>query len=111
MDIRQKYLDNVKTILAMHVPGYEVRGFGSRVEGTARESSDLDLVVMAEKPLDAKTMADLREAFSESDLPFKVDVVDWAKTKDNFRKIIEKQTIVIQEKRPGVMNFKKIGSW
>ncbi len=48
-------------------------------------------------------MADLRDAFSDSDLPFKVDLVDWAATKENFRKIIKKGYVVLKggEKNSG----------
>ena len=37
------------------------------------------------------------DAFSESDLPYRVDVVDWAKTDAGFRKIIERDRVVVQE--------------
>jgi hypothetical protein len=40
---------------------------------------------MTERPLDAARMADLPEAFSESDLPF---LVDWAATGEAFRRVI-----------------------
>lgn len=96
IDISPKDLETVKNILKKHVPEYEVRAFGSRVKWTAGKSSDLDLVLMTDKPLPTLRMADLKEEFSESDLPFKVDVVDWAATKDNFRKIIEEQMVSIR---------------
>ena len=32
----------------------------------------------------------LRDAFSESDLPFKVDIVDWALTSTEFKEIIKR---------------------
>jgi type I restriction enzyme S subunit len=41
-------------------------------------------------------MADLAEDFTESDLPFKVDLVDWATTSARFRKVIEGERIVVQ---------------
>ena len=73
-----------------------VRAFGSRVRWTARGSSDLDLVLMTEDSIDAGSMADLREAFTESDLPFKVDIVDWATTSGEFRRVIEEECEVLQ---------------
>jgi type I restriction enzyme S subunit len=78
----------VRAILARHVPDREVWAFGSRVSGRAREYSDLDLVVIGETPLDLAISAALAEDFAESDLPFKVDVVDWATTSAGFREII-----------------------
>lgn len=93
IDIKPKDLEIVKKILAEHVSEFHVCAFGSRVQWTAKDSSDLDLVVMTEKPLPSAKMTDLKEAFTESDLPFKVDVVDWATTKEGFRKIIDKQAV------------------
>jgi hypothetical protein len=42
-------------------------------------------------------MADLNEAFSESDLTYKVDVVDWFSTSDAFKEIMSADHVVIQE--------------
>ncbi len=89
-------LTEVKRILQVHVPTFPVWAFGSRVTGNCRKFSDLDIAVITKEPLSLSCMADLQDAFSESDLVFKVDVVDWATTSDAFRKIIEEQKIVIQ---------------
>jgi uncharacterized protein len=98
MDLLPHHLEIVKEILDKHVSEHEVRAFGSRVTGTVKEASDLDLVIMTQKPLEPKSLSNLKEAFSESDLPFKVDVVDWAATGKGFREIIESQTVVIKDK-------------
>ncbi len=96
IDIKPVELDIVRTILARHVPEREVRAFGSRVSGPAKKFSDLDLAVMGETSISSSILADLEEAFRESDLPFKVDVVEWATTKENFRRIIEREYVVVQ---------------
>lgn len=83
-------------ILSEHVPEFEVRAFGSRVLGTAYASSDLDIAIMTEKPLPPMKIVELKEAFTESELPFKVDVLDWAATMPEFRKIIERQSVTIR---------------
>jgi type I restriction enzyme S subunit len=38
----------------------------------------------------------LRDDFDESDLPFKVDMVDWTTTNPGFRKIIERDGVLVQ---------------
>ena len=81
-----------------------VRAFGSRVTGKVKPFSDLDLAVMGSEPLPASILADLKDAFSESDLPFKVDIVDWAETQDNFRSIIEAAYVVVQSGKRRVLN-------
>jgi hypothetical protein len=41
-------------------------------------------------------MADIQTAFEESDLPIRVDVVDWASCSEAFRAIIAHDNIVVQ---------------
>ncbi len=69
----------------------EVRAFGSRVNGTTKSYSDLDLAVVGSGKLSDDTLRCLKEAFEESDLPFRVDVLDWNATSPGFQKVIEKQ--------------------
>lgn len=83
----------VRGVLEKHVPNYEVWAFGSRAKGTARAFSDLDLAIITNSPLPLALSAALAEDFSESDLPWKVDVVDWATTGTAFRKIIERDHV------------------
>ena len=53
---------------------------------------------MTDKPLDWSVSTALAEAFDESDIPIKVDLVDWASTSAAFRQIIEKDKVVVQSK-------------
>ena len=95
IDIGPADLETIRRILCEHTPGLEVRVFGSRVSWTARETSDLDLALMTDEPLTVARVADLRAAFTESDLPFRVDIVDWASTSESFRKAIERDHVVL----------------
>jgi predicted nucleotidyltransferase len=88
IDVSPDHLRLVRSILSVHVAGIEVRAFGSRVDGSAKPHSDLDLAVMTDSPLPSRTAALLREAFAESNLPFRVDIIDWAEISESFRKII-----------------------
>jgi len=90
--------EKVLEILRVHLPNLEVRAFGSRVHGeNLKPFSDLDLVVMTQKPLEPGRMAELKEAFTESDLPFKVDVLDWSTTGERFRRVIEGDYVIVQK--------------
>lgn len=100
LDISPQNWQLVRDILQRHVPEHEVRAFGSRAKWTAKEFSDLDLSIMGDKMIGASKMAELREAFQESALPFKVDIVDWAATDEHFRKVIEQSAVVLQEGKP-----------
>ncbi|MFT8720500.1 nucleotidyltransferase family protein [Acetobacter sp.] len=93
IDITPEERAIVLRILNEIVPDREVRAFGSRVTGKAKPFSDLDLAVMGDEPLPLETRARLEEAFSESDLPWKVDVLDWTLVDKDFREIILKKVV------------------
>jgi type I restriction enzyme S subunit len=97
MDLKPEHRKIVFDILARHIPGREVQVFGSRATGTAKPFSDLDLVIMGGEPLPVTTMRILRDAFDDSDLPFQVDLVEWAGTSEEFRKVIERTAISLDE--------------
>lgn len=97
IDIRPDHWAIVYAILKRHVPQYAVWAFGSRAKWKAKEYSDLDLAIITDQPLSLDVSANLSEDLSESDLPYKVDVVDWAATSESFRKIIERDKVVVQK--------------
>lgn len=86
----------VRDILHRHVPGCEVWAFGSRAKHAAKPYSDLDLVIVTSVPLPLNVHAALVDDFSESDLPWKVDIVDWAVTTGTFRDVVMKDKVVVQ---------------
>lgn len=86
----------VQAILKTCIPDREVWAFGSRVGGQPKPYSDLDLAVLGEEPLSMAQLAQLTEAFSDSDLPWRVDVVDWATTSESFKALIAAHKLTIQ---------------
>ena len=101
IDLHPGHLALVQTILAKYLPQAEVRAFGSRVRGIARTYSDLDLVVVGPTKIDRKTLNCLEEAFAASDLPFRIEVLDWCRISDSFKQVIEEKYEVIQEPKEG----------
>jgi type I restriction enzyme S subunit len=96
IDISPENWRIVRDILQRYVPDREVWAFGSRAKWTAKEFSDLDIAVIGEESISIGLMADLREAFQESVLPFKVDVVDWAAITPSFRKVVEADRVALR---------------
>ncbi|SIT65944.1 type I restriction enzyme, S subunit [Ectothiorhodosinus mongolicus] len=88
LDIEQRHAEIARDILQRFVSDKKVLVFGSRATGTAKPFSDLDLAILGEDPLPLPLMAAIREAFAESDLPYKVDIVDWAAVTPRFRDVI-----------------------
>lgn len=102
LDIRPDHLKIVQNILQEFVPEREVWAFGSRAKWLAKEYSDLDLCILGKAPLSFRILGLLEEAFEDSDLPYKVDVVDWATTSEGFRKIIEQDKVVLPKADGGM---------
>jgi len=96
IDLSKEHLILVQKILKQHLPNFEVRAFGSRVQGKSRPYSDLDLVLMGKKALDWREIETLKNAFSESDLPMSVDVADWHTLSEEFRKIVSENSFLVQ---------------
>ena len=88
--------DQVLTILRAYTPANaRVFAFGSRVAGRVKPYSDLDLVIDSGEALPMADYINLKEAFTESDLPWKVDILDWHTLGAAFRAaIIDKMTPV-----------------
>ena len=93
-----RYLAIVQDILRRYLPQAEVWAYGSRVNGDHYDASDLDLVVRQPDNL-TRPQPDLDEvaaAFSDSDLPILVQIVDWARIPDAFREEIQADYVVLQ---------------
>jgi len=82
--------------LRRFIPGAAVWAYGSRVRHTARPHSDLDLVVFT-LPAQRRSVRELKEALSESDLPFVVDLHVWDEVPEKFHEIIRKEYVVLLE--------------
>lgn len=89
IDLQPQHLEMVREILRTQELEAEVRIFGSRVNGSARAYSDLDLAVVGEGPLERRTLNRIKEAFAESRLPFRVEVLDWHRLSREFQDIIQ----------------------
>ncbi len=91
-------LETVQRILRVHFAGLQVLAFGSRVSGVnLTPEADLDIVVVSEKPIPFEEMVAVEKAFAESELPFRVDIVDWVKLPESLQKSIKKENVVIQD--------------
>jgi len=97
IDLRTDYLELVKAILLKHLPkSTKIYAFGSRIKGTAKPFSDLDLAIDAEgKKLPAKIMTNLLSEFEESSLPYKIDLIDFNDISPQFKSIVEQDKVAI----------------
>lgn len=83
--LEKRHLQIILDILSKYP--YTFFAFGSRVRGTQKPFSDLDLCV--EEDLPELTKCYLQAEFDESDLPFKVDIIEWNKISKDFQQMIK----------------------
>ena len=93
IDITAEQRKTVLSLLEKHLPNTTAWVYGSRAKWTARPQSDLDMVVFA-TPEQSSRVFDLREAFEESNLPFRVDLFVWDDVPERFRKHIKQDYVV-----------------
>lgn len=93
--LSEKELDIVVTILKKYVPNFEIFIFGSRYNGNTHEHSDLDIAIKGREKIDLLRFAELRDDFQNSDLPFRVDLIDFNRISPEFQSIILNNSIIL----------------
>ena len=101
MLIREKDKQTLLGIFASVNNPCEVWAYGSRVNGTAHEGSDLDLVIRGRNlaPIPIDVLADLIEKIKESNIPILVELRDWTNLPERFQKNIEQKYEVVFDNR------------
>src|SRR6056297_1991399 len=88
--LRDRDMRTITEIFARYPHIKSVHLFGSRAKGTFHSGSDIDLAVM-NKDVPPKVMLQLQNEFSESSLPYFVDLVHYPEIEsDAFREHIER---------------------
>ena len=98
IDITTEDRKTVLALLQRLLPGTAAWVYGSRVKWTSRPQSDLDLVVFATTE-QRRQVGDLREAFEESNLPFRVDLFVWDAVPEQFREHIKRDHVVLVQRK------------
>lgn len=97
INIAPDHLQIVRDILCRHLPPQaKVWVFGSRAGGKVKRFSDLDLAVDAGRPLTLDEEGSIRDAFTESALPWRVDIVDMQTVSPEFRRIVDEHKIPLE---------------
>ena len=95
VDITSEQLKYLLNEMQHYLPDATVWAFGSRVKGSNRPTSDLDLAVHCDKETARKDLPRLNAALVESDLPFKVQLLDFDRLPENMRDNIREKFVVL----------------
>ncbi len=89
IDLKPHHFNIIKEIINQYP--YDFLVFGSRVKNSAHKFSDLDLCIMEDLP--SNIIFKIEEDFRESDLPFKVELLEWHKISEDFRRSIKNDLV------------------
>lgn len=96
LDMKDKDYQYLLESFKKYIPSARVWAYGSRVKGTAKTYSDLDIVVFTGEN-QKKNIAELKEELEESSLPFRVDLFVWDEVPEEFRANIKREKLVMLE--------------
>lgn len=99
VDIEPKHAAIVSTILQTYLnSNILIWVFGSRANNNAKKYSDLDLALEApnKSKIDIKIITKLELAFEESELPWKVDIIDLNDISATFKEIVVKSRVLFE---------------
>lgn len=76
----------------------EIWAYGSRVDGTAHDTSDLDIVLRSKdlSPIDDRELAYFHQMILDSTIPILIQAFDWAKLPQSFHKNVLKNYEVLK---------------
>jgi len=68
----------------------KIWAYGSRVNGKAHDTSDLDMVIISEdgSKININDFVDFKEALQNSNIPILTQVLDWNRIPESFQKNI-----------------------
>lgn len=93
MYIEKRHAEIIQEILKLYP--YTFYAFGSRVKGTNRKFSDLDLCYVEDIPF--RDLRKITDAFEDSTLPFKIDIIDYKRCNNSFKQHLNSEMILFKK--------------
>lgn len=92
--VKNEHLIMLNDIFNSYCPKAEIWAYGSRVNGDAHDGSDLDLTVIdfGDKRC---SIADLKSIFSDSNIPFLIDINEFKTLPVSFQDEIKRNNVII----------------
>ncbi|WP_297205930.1 nucleotidyltransferase domain-containing protein [uncultured Brachyspira sp.] len=85
----------INKILSDNIEYGKVYVFGSRYKHTNKKFSDLDLAVDINRKMTINEIENLKYDFEESNLTYRVDIIDYNNISNDFKKIIDSGKVII----------------
>ncbi|MDY6310309.1 MAG: nucleotidyltransferase domain-containing protein [Cyanobacteriota bacterium] len=94
IDLDLKYLDFIKDTMQSQLHDCKLYIFGSRVKGTSKQYSDIDIAIDSSE-LTPQKKSQLMYMFENSTLPYEVDIIDLRNVSKKFFENIKDDLVLI----------------
>ena len=91
MILREKDKNTIVSIASdIFTQGIELWAYGSRVNGDAHDTSDLDIVILTDngEKIDIDKFMSFKSSLQKSNIPILTQVMDWNRIPESFHKNI-----------------------
>lgn len=85
--------------LKLYIPDATIWAFGSRVKGSHHPASDLDLAILCDKETAQKILPKLNDVFIESNIPFKIQLLDFNRLPPDMQENIKTKYVILCKPR------------
>lgn len=90
----EKIKQKIIGVISVLIPDAKIYLFGSRARGTNTEWSDIDIALDAGQSLPVRDVDEVKSMFKESNIMYRIDVVDFNQLNDLMRAEILRERVV-----------------
>ena len=94
MRLESEYKDKIIGILTVLFPDGKIYLFGSRARGTHSDRSDIDIAIDEGEVMRPRRLGEAVSMFAESNIPYKIDIVDFHSASDDMQYFIKKEGVI-----------------
>lgn len=93
-NITEEHKQKIISIISSLLPDCKVYLFGSRATGDYSHGSDVDIAIITKEKCEPSVVGEVREVLNATNIPHKIDVVDFHRTSKEMKEIILKEGIL-----------------
>lgn len=94
MNLEEETKLKIISLLTVLFPDAKIYLYGSRARGDHQESSDIDLAIDSHTKLSFTKLGEARSILEASQIPHRVDIVDYNSASERLRPLIDQDKIV-----------------
>jgi len=89
----EKIKQKIIAVISALIPDAKIYLFGSRARGTNVERADIDIALDAGRPLPQRDVDEVKSMFRESNIMYKIDVVDFHQINEAMKEEILRERV------------------